>query len=792
MAETSSSETSETAESMLGKLLARSSDSTIFSVLSEVFGALERGFALFDEKLELVLCNDRYGELFLPINGSHPRIGETLESVLKRGFAAFDLPEDMTFDEFLHATYESITSHAADVEYPFKDGRIILGSSKKTKLGGYLVTVIDVTDTKVAENRAMNVLEDAIGALEEGFALWDADQRFLMGNQKFIDMMLPHRETLLPVGVPAKDAMTEHFLSGTLDLPSDVTLEQFLEDTMSWVFSYGDAREFSYKNGRTVVARCNPTEMGGYLITAIDVTKERNADQKARDMLLDAFQSLDEGLVLCDENMNYVFGNDAWKNMLFKGFEHNLPEPGDSIVDNLLRQIGDGYYSIPDGMTNEEYADWAMGEMAHYGKNVHYSSADGRHFTGSSHTTDFGGSLLFIRDVTQQKKVEEELETQRDLAHQNEKLSALGELLAGVAHELNNPLSIVVGYSQMLQGKLGNPKQEEKIDRINQAAERSARIVKTFLAMARQKPSKIERCDIAEIVEVAIDVAGYGLRSTGIEIDFTCPEDLPPVAVDKDQMAQVFSNLIVNAEQAMANVERESKLAISAHYNHPSGEVILRVSDNGKGITETIAKRIFDPFYTTKEVGEGTGFGLAFCHRIVTGHQGRLTVESEPDVGTTFTIRLPAMQSSAPAPKAADDIEVPLGMDQKVLIVDDEIVLADLIAEILRNAGYRPTTINAPEVALDMLQEQEFDAIISDMKMPRMTGEQLMEHVLDKHPQYAGHMGFVTGDSLTENVNEFLGSGQVSFIEKPVIVSELLTLAASLCDNGKDEKWRMK
>ena len=279
----------------------------------------------------------------------------------------------------------------------------------------------------------------------------------------------------------------------------------------------------------------------------------------------------------------------------------------------------------------------------------------------SARVIEFGGERLIVsstRDVTEQLALQAELERQREIAHQNEKLSALGGVLAGVAHELNNPLSIVVANAMMLQDGIVDPRTRKRIDRIAVAASRSARIVKTFLAMARNRPQKLVPTPAGELIYDALDVAAYGLRSLGTEIEVTLAEDLPAIAVDPDQIVQVFSNVIVNAEHAMTSVPGPHRLRITADLT-AAAMVRFTFEDTGPGVPDEIVGRIFEPYFTTKEVSEGTGVGLAYSQRIVRSHDGRIDVGRSPGGGASVTVELPVARMASPAPSPPPAVRHP-------------------------------------------------------------------------------------------------------------------------------------
>ncbi|RYH11392.1 sensor histidine kinase [Tropicimonas sp. IMCC6043] len=275
---------------------------------------------------------------------------------------------------------------------------------------------------------------------------------------------------------------------------------------------------------------------------------------------------------------------------------------------------------------------------------------DGTEFPASlsARLIDYLGEEVVVAnmtDLSNELELRAELERQKDLAFQSEKMSALGELLASVAHELNNPLSVVVGNATMLGEEDLGESARKRVEKLGAAADRCVRIVRTFLSMARERPLTLSSASLSELVETALDAYQSHSDGSGTTIEVTLPPDLPPVSVDEVQIVQVLLNLLTNAEQAMAEAGVGDRIRISAARVTGSGLVRMTVRDNGPGIPSEIRGRIFDPLFTTKSKGKGTGVGLAFCHRVISAHGGTIQLDRTAQNGAGFLIDLPVAAS---------------------------------------------------------------------------------------------------------------------------------------------------
>jgi PAS domain S-box-containing protein len=393
------------------------------------------------------------------------------------------------------------------------------------------------------------------------------------------------------------------------------------------------------------------------------------------------------------------------------------------------------------------------------------------------------GIVINARDISDTKDAEEEIARQRENLHQREKLAAMGSLLAGVAHELNNPLSIVVGRATMLQESAVDESTRSVADKIRAAAERCARIVRTFLSMARQRKPEQSSLSINTVLNDCVEMLGYGLRTAGIAVEKQLGADLPPVSGNADQLHQVFLNLIVNAQQAMETQPLPRRLRIVS--DRFQGRVRIRIVDNGPGIAPAIRSRIFDPYFTTKPAGGGTGVGLAVSLGIVESHNGSLTVECPPEGGAVFQVLLPIdTAEQLPAEQRASLPAPAISKGPRLLIVDDEPEVGALLADILCGDAAVIDVAASGQEALQLLARREYDAVLSDLRMPEMDGPELYRQVEQRWPQRARLMIFITGDALSPTVQTFLaGTGQ-PYLEKPFVPAEVRKIVQDIVSAG--------
>lgn len=386
--------------------------------------------------------------------------------------------------------------------------------------------------------------------------------------------------------------------------------------------------------------------------------------------------------------------------------------------------------------------------------------------------------LALARDITDKKRAAEELVQQREAFYRREKLAALGTLLAGVAHELNNPLSVVVARAIMLEEQ-SDAKTLAAAQKIRAAADRCARIVRTFLAMARQQAPERGSVDVNDVIWAALDIAGYTLRAANIELALDLDKKLPPLSADADQLHQVLLNLVINAQQALQDQEGKRRIRVTSRLDAAANVIRISVADNGPGIPEHERARVFEPFFTTKPVGIGTGIGLAVSLGIVEAHGGTLTVDCPKDGGTVFCITLPVATAAVNSIDATP-ARVASGGSRAILVVDDEVDIRDTLADILTQAGHRVRAAGSARDALARMRSESFDVVITDIRMPDMDGRALYREIETRWPERAQRVIFITGDTLAVGLREFAAESGCPIIEKPFVPSEVRRIVAGL------------
>ena len=382
---------------------------------------------------------------------------------------------------------------------------------------------------------------------------------------------------------------------------------------------------------------------------------------------------------------------------------------------------------------------------------------------------------LRVRERTAELlQANESLQQQQEALFQREKLAAMGSLLASVAHELNNPLSIVMVQADLLTEEVRDEALAERIKVIGQSAERCVSIVHNFLAWARRTPPQRTLVDLNAIIAEALTLLSYTLQVDNVDVNQDLADDLPPLWADRHQLHQVLINLITNAHQALRDMPPPRRLALTTRYDSTLSQVSLEVADTGPGVPTAIQERIFEPFFTTKPPGVGTGLGLPFCRGIVEGHGGSISVESQLGQGAVFHIKLPVEAILLPVPAATPVPDALLPVTGKsILIIDDEAGIVVALASLLRRDGHQVDTAGNGRLALEKLQARAYDLILCDMRMPELDGPGLYQELEQHLPHLLRRVIFLTGDTLSPESREFLGKASLLRLDKPFRAAEV-------------------
>lgn len=373
--------------------------------------------------------------------------------------------------------------------------------------------------------------------------------------------------------------------------------------------------------------------------------------------------------------------------------------------------------------------------------------------------------------ILEKSRLAGEREQAEEALRQSEKLATLGQLLAGVAHELNNPLTVLIGYADILRSgvegrqKLGGRSVEYAAGQIEIAAEHCSRIVRNFLALARKHPPERRRAALNAIVTGAVELLAYPLALDNVRTDLDLAADLPDLWADQHQLQQVVVNLLTNAHHALRHTSSRH-LTLTTRHDPARARVVLWVADTGPGIPPELVPRIFEPFFTTKPLGEGTGLGLSLCQGIVESHGGSIRVESNVGSGAVFTIELPVSSGVGELPAVVAG-SVPTIPPKKILVVDDDSAVAALLADLLTLDGHRVAAAPNAATALERLNDLNYDIVISDIRMPNLDGPGFYREVELRSSGWRPLFVFVTGDILDADTLKFLEQTNIPCLYKP-------------------------
>jgi len=521
-----------------------------------------------------------------------------------------------------------------------------------------------------------------------------------------------------------------------------------------------ETRIVNHRTGeeRDVAVSSGPFRVSGELIGTVATLRDITDPKRAQDTLARSearyrhlVESASDAIVTLDANGRFTTVNHAAENisgykreeLVGQWFAPMLPD------DDLPKALG-------------HFQQALSGETGLFESQFYRKDGEIRTISITYSTPQKDEEVLcLIRDVTDQKMLQEQL-------IQSEKMSAIGQLVSGVAHELNNPLAGISAFAQLLLAeKRFPPDQRTAAETIYSEARRASRIVQNLLTFARQHKAEKVPTAINQVLDDTLELRGYELRVRGIDVRREYDESIPETMADAHQLQQVFLNLITNAEQAMEQKDgHHHRLTVSTRRN---GDAIrIEVEDTGAGIPANLIERIFNPFFTTKPTGSGTGLGLSISLGIVREHEGKIWAENSPQSGARFVVEIPITEPRTSGEHASITHVQLQGADSlRVLVIDDEASVRVSLQRYLAGKGHQVETTASGEDGLLRLKASKYDAVILDMRMPDLSGEQLYERLRSNDPSHAERVIFTTGDLVNEQMRRFLDGTGRPCVSKP-------------------------
>lgn len=557
-------------------------------------------------------------------------------------------------------------------------------------------------------------------------------------------------EVVAPESLPAAEEVFTRVLSGSV---ASVEIE------LSIVRSDGERRLLSISvtgipEGESVV---------GLHGIARDITEERERERQIRLLAFILDQLSDQGVSVISPDEGIIYANAAHARIL--GYD------SETRVDGVL-----GMFFQDDGARKQvnQILRVARENRSWSGQIQTKRPSDGAVLTLDAvvgRVEEQGRELFFtlVRDASDWIAREQQL-------RRAERLASVGTLLGGVAHELNNPLQAIRSFAELMLMEERGAEGRESLEIMKREADRAAKVVSNLRMIARRTQDESthrEAVDLNQIVRHVLRLRGYALKTANIEVREDLAPNLPPVWADGSQMEQVLLNLVVNSEQAMTTHRGGGRLIVRTRPSRAG--VSLYIVDDGPGIAAEHLDRIFDPFWTTKSPGEGTGLGLSLVHSIITEHGGELRVESQVGVGAAFAIDLASAPSVATPPTEAAPPSVP-ERQLRILVVDDEHALRRSLERYLTRRGHAVDVASDGREALRILAaagEAGYDAILSDLKMPGFGGERLLAELRAQQSGLDQRLVFLSGDAAGESATRLIANAGVPILLKPIDLEEV-------------------
>ncbi len=638
----------------------------------------------------------------------------------------------------------------------------------------------DITRERENETRFTELFQ----TLREGVYLASADDRLTEVNPALAQML----------GFDQKEDITNLEISSLYANAADREDERRKLSELGFL----GACEVSLKHrqeGRRVVAmhtaaviRDAAGNFVRYQGTFVDVTEQRemerrlHREQEFARRLMDSFPDL---VVALDREARYTFASpQIYKSLGYRPEEligkrvggrsdpHDRSAMLDLFDDLISNRLSDAQIEY---RTQHKNGEWRV---------FRASARPLRDETGR-----ITGVIASARDITEQQRLQQQL-------IQSERLAAMGQMIAGVAHELNNPLTAILGVTELMRDQTTDENSRRQLDLAHLQARRAAHIVESLLVFSRPATPRSTLLHLPDLLQRTLQLHEHSLRANHIHVDVAARPDLPTVLGDSNQLTQVFLNLIVNAEQAIREVREQGTLRI--RLGVVGERVLITFQDDGVGIRRETLPRIFDPFFTTKRPGRGTGLGLSICMAIIREHNGDISAQPLSDGGSVFTVSLPVCTQSValaepalvPAARRAETSPSPAAQlaGKRILAVDDEESILELVADALGSRGFLVDRASSSERAMALAGKNEYDVILCDLNLDSNAGHSVSgfdvhDRICEMVETRSGtrpHFIFMSGDLVEAAIREQAGHQGNRFLQKPFRIAELLALLEEL------------
>jgi PAS domain S-box-containing protein len=640
---------------------------------------------------------------------------------------------------------------------------------------GVCVLARDITAERESEARFKDLFE----TLQEGVYLADADGKLEDVNPAFVRML----------GYESRADLLGHSLSEFFLQPEEWEIERRQLAQSDVVYGHeamlrrGDGSGLAALHASALV-RDTAGRVRRRQGTLVDLTERRQIEtrlQREEEFARRLVESFPDLVIALDRDGRYTFVSPRSKELL--GFS---PEEliGSLFSDRIEPHSRKEVQTFLDTIISGQCSNGSTEFLARR------SDGETRLFRATaSPLMDLSGRIAGViaaaRDTTDSKRMEQQL-------IQNERLAAMGQMIAGVAHELNNPLTAVLGVTELLRDSTSDDSARRQLEIAHRQARRAAQIVQSLLTFSRPPQPRKICLNLSELIQRSLQLHEHSLRTNRVAVDFSAAPDLPLILGDASQLTQVFLNLIANAEQAIREIRDHGTLRIRV--SRAADRVVATFQDDGAGIRNDILPKIFDPFFTTKRPGRGTGLGLSICLAILREHNGEIEAQALSQGGSLFTTWLPIARGTAlflaepgegVTASSSKEISKETAAGYSVLVVDDEESIREMIREGLSARGFHVHGAASVEEGLSLMERHFFHAVLCDLNLragggPESTGLGLYAAVTNAVPvgKPKPFFLFMTGELAAGAVTEQLARAGAQTIQKPFRISDVIAILA--------------